>query len=227
MEIKFRIEGMDKLSATLKNAEKQLRYAAARAATQTAVKVKEQLVKEMQEVFSKPTPFTLRSIYVLPATKDNLTAEVGLKDQAVKYLRPQIEGGTREKKRSEKWLNSFYTPGAAMPLNAYGNITPGRITQILSVTKTHPDIYSRTTSRSKKRNKALPIYFIKRDKTGKLIPGVWQRVGKRKVRPKLIFIDNPQYHKRFDFYGIGQRTAIREFKRIFDAAIADAIRTAR
>jgi hypothetical protein len=228
MNIQFKIEGLDKLNNTLKNMEKQVRYAAAKACTQTAQKVKQELTEEMKRVFHQPTPFTLKSIYVLPATKENLTAEVGVKWDAVKYLRPQIEGGGREVKRSEHWLKSFYVPGQAIKRNVYGNVSPGKISQILAGTFTSPDATQWITKRSRLRKKktARPFYFIKRDTFG-LHPGVWQRYGRRKIKPMLMFIENPQYKKRFDFYEVGVRTAEREFKRIFDASLADAIRTAR
>jgi hypothetical protein len=227
--IGIKIEGLDKVTKYLKNAEKQIRFAASKSINQTAVKVKAGLQDEMKRVFDQPTRWTLNSIYIRPSTKESLTAEVGVNLDARKYLKPQIFGGSREQKRSEHWLKSFYVPGGAMKLNKYGNVSPGKITQILAGTFTSPDATQWITKRSRLRKKktARPFYFIKREQTGKLFPGVWQRYGKRKVKPMLKFIENPQYKKRFDFYGVGVRTAEREIKRIFPQVLADALRTAR
>ena len=56
-----------------------------------------QIIIAMQLVFDRPTPYTLNSTFVSPATKTKLKAEVKLKDEsakglpATKYLAP--DGG--------------------------------------------------------------------------------------------------------------------------------------
>jgi hypothetical protein len=88
----------------------QIPFALSFAINRTARQVEAKLKQEMARVFDRPTPFTLSSIYVIPSTKYNLTAVVGIKDSAAKgtpaskYLLAEIEGGPRHAKRSEKAL---------------------------------------------------------------------------------------------------------------------------
>jgi hypothetical protein len=236
MEMKVTITGQTELIAMLNNvAKRQLPFACAKALTLTANKCKEKLIEHMGVVFDRPTPFVKRGLYVRPATKDTLQSEVGISYRAIDILGHHVEGGVRPEKRSEHWLGSYYLPGQAMPLNQYGNISQGKITQILSGVFKNPDPMSWTTARSRqrKRKRARPFYFLIPNIRGiesatHLYPGIYQRFGKRKIKPALIFMKKePTYSKRYDFYGIGRRTALSSYGAIFDKAMADAMRTAR
>jgi len=223
------IKGLEEVKKSLGNMARQLPYATAIALNKTAKAVQKELTAEMSRTFDRPTPFIKKSLYIRPASKQNLIAEVGVKDEATKILVHQIYGGQRVMKRSEKWLRHYWTLGAGARLNQYGNISPGQITQILSVTKTHPDPYSWTTKRSRKRNKKLPGYFIIRKGLTKrgLHPGVWQRVGKKSVKPVLIFGREPHYRPRYKFFEVAIHTVRKEWNGLFNEALANALRTAR
>src|ERR1035441_633525 len=63
---------------------RQLPFATAKALTRTAQLIKAAEVDEMRRVFDRPTPWTLNSVFITPATKDNLIARVWLKQDAAK-----------------------------------------------------------------------------------------------------------------------------------------------
>jgi hypothetical protein len=150
MEFRIITHGIDdiinELDAMHKN---QVPFATSKALNKTAQAVKANLVSEMANVFDRPTPYTLRSLYVKPSTKKNLQAVVWLKDSydqgipATKYLWPEIFGGGRDLKRFEEALRRtgvlpngmIIVPprfGAPETLDAYGNIKRSLIVQMLS-----------------------------------------------------------------------------------------------
>ena len=63
----------------------------------------------MRSVFDRPTPFTLNSIGVKPARKDNLESVVFVKDIATSYLAPYEFGG-RNKLNSKALLKPVNVP---------------------------------------------------------------------------------------------------------------------
>lgn len=129
--------------------QKHVRFAVAAALTRTAKHAQAETVEEMKRRFDRPTRITLKSIFVKPATKANLTAMVFVKDRALGGKNPlsmaqiighQFSGGGRMNTRLENLLRSqrymapgeFLVPGAGARLNANGNISAGQIVQILS-----------------------------------------------------------------------------------------------
>ena len=48
--------------------------AMAKALTQSAIQAQTDIVQAMTQVFDRPTPHTLNSTYVIPATKDRLNS---------------------------------------------------------------------------------------------------------------------------------------------------------
>lgn len=212
--------------------QKQVKFATAKALTKTAQDVQAGLKKEMKRVFDRPTPYTLNSLRVKPATKERLQASVFLKDDtfkgtpAAKYLGPQIAGGSRALKRFEASLlrvgllppGHVAVPGGAARLDRYGNMRPGQITQILSGVRASND-----PTQNRRRGKAGQ-YFIGRPGHAPL--GVWQRVG-RGVQPVLIYVKAPNYQPRLAFRKVGERIARENFSKHFEAALRQAMTTAR
>ncbi len=225
---KIEIKGIEELKKRLDDfAKKQVPFAAAKAINKTGQKVKVGLVEEMKRVFKNPTPYTLNSLQLKPATKQSLVATVWFKEfgdkgtAATKYLPPQVFGGSRDMKRSEKKLGSYYVPGGAIRLNKYGNITPGVITGIMSNLKAF-------TSSGYSMNRATgnSPYFAIRNKGKHLIPGVWKR-NKTGVKPMLIFTNNPNYSKRLSYFEVAQKIVDTNIQKEFDQAFEDAMRTAK
>jgi len=210
--------------------------ATAKALTFTAEAGQASGKKEMLQVFDRPTPFTLNSLYLKAATPITLTTRVWFRDLRFKahYLVPQVEGGDRPLKRFEKYLQSrgllpvgmYAVPGERADLDAYGNMSRGQLVKILSALQALPEVgylanrsAAAAARRAKsKRPRALTNYFVGRPKAGEPI-GVWERIGKTGLRPILIFVKAPRYKKRFNFYGVASDVSKREFPLHFDRAL--------
>lgn len=235
--MKFSLESqIDRIVPVLASLGRQIPFALSLAVNRTAQTVKQEIRQEMERVFDRPTPYTLSSLQMTPATRTHLTATVWVKDGAEKYLLPQVIGGGRRQKRSEQWLGSYWVPGAHLGggpnvgnlLDRYGNVRPGMITEILAYTGTHPDLYARVSDQSLKRNKRWRRYqYFIEWKDGRPV-GVMMRRGERSdVRTVLFFIGQPHYKPRFDFYGVGQRVVKRDGVKNLAEAVKQTIDTTR
>lgn len=220
--MKIEIKGLDAAYKALANAQKQARYAAMRALNDTAFAIKKAEEAEIDRVFDKPTPFTRRAVAVRKATKLDLTAEVFLRPAQARYLREHIEGGPRRQKPSERRLSQdakapsgYWVPGPGVRLNAYGNLSLAQIKAI-------------TAKLNKAGRYAGSVFY---GRPGPDLPtGIWARKGrhgKGGIVPLLLQVSQPRYRKRFHFYGVGKRVAGAEFGRLFNQALAEALRTAR
>lgn len=236
---------------------KQVPFATALALTRTAQDVRKAIKDEFPRVFDRPTPWTMNSLFLKPATKKRQEARVWLKDYAskgipaTKYLGPQIFGGARNFKRFEKALQRvgilppgmIAVPGDAAKLDAYGNMSRGQIIQLLSYFSAHSEVgYLANMSEKRraalhKRNEGME-YFVLRTKWGKLPPGIYQRTktqvaGKRGprmqsgVKPVLIFVKPADYKKRLPFFEVAERTVLMKLDRNFEMALEQAIASAR
>lgn len=160
--IKVSFSGLRERLQTLDRLEReQLPFAAALALTRTAQVVADDLRAEMQVVFDRPTPATLNSLFIQPATKQRMEARVWIKDggsagpagrsvggtgawgkgrAAIKWLTPEVFGGPRDDKGVERLLRrrgvlapgQYVVPGDKMPLDQYGNVGRGTLNKILS-----------------------------------------------------------------------------------------------
>jgi hypothetical protein len=217
---------------------RQLPFAMARALTWMAQDIAKEERRAMTQVFDRPTPGTLDSLYVLPATKQNLRAEVGIKQDrakgvsAAKYLAPEIFGGPRRQKRSELSVSFkvggrtiYMVPASGMKLDAYGNVPKGTMTKILSGLKASLDPYQNRTARSARRGTTAQ-YFIGSPAAGRLPLGIYERRDRRIV-PLFIFVRQPQYRVRLPFFDIALKRVQEQGQRIFALSLADAIATAR
>ena len=196
------------LQEAIKDLDRQTRQATATALTRTAINARRAIVDEMQSVFDRPTPWTLNSLKVRPATRDNLVAEVGFKEfggtPPSKYLSPQILSGERELKRMEVLLNNvgilptgmFIAPGQGADLDQYGNISTGQIVKILSY-------FSALRDSLQNMNKRRKSFGARRDDqyfvggTGAALhlkPGIYRRYTDGRVLPVLMFVKSPHYN---------------------------------
>lgn len=235
-------------------AQRQIPFAAVQALNGTVQAAKEADVREMRDVFDRPTPYTLSGVYAQRATKARLEAEVGLKDfaakatPAAKFLQPQIAGGVRRPKRFEVALrragvlppDMLAVPGEGARVDAFGNLSRGQLVQILAYFRAFPEAGYRANL-SAGRRAALArgsarrgvrgfAYFVGRPGGGKLPLGVWQRVRfgfGSALKPVLIFVPGAVYAPIYDFEFVARKTVEREFPRRFEAALASAWRTAR
>lgn len=225
---------------------RQLPFAIALTLTRVGYVIQGAESAEIGAAFDRPTPYTMKSVVVLKATKKNLSVVILVKDEApkgtppVKYLAPGVYGGSRRVKRFERALraagilgpNELAVPARGAKLNAYGNISSGTYTSILSVLKASPDPMQNITEASKKRNKRPRAFFVRPEaKRGKLPRGVWERRGAAgKARLVLLFVqeNDVSYEKRYKFFTVVDQVLRRgEMRKQFKIAMREARRTAR
>lgn len=212
--------------------------------------------EEIMRIFDRPTPYTRNSIRTRPARKTKLEAVVWLKDDTFKggsatdYLLPQIEGGQRVLKRSEKALyrvgvlpSGWYAvPGTAAQLDAFGNMSRSQLVKILSyfqafgqqgyranTTETGRAKLKRGTRSRRGVEYFLALPSIRR--TRHLTPGIYEVIqsgfGRATPRPVLVFVRRATYRKRWDWYGIAQRVIDQETSRVWAQSWAQAVATRR
>lgn len=237
----FRIstEGAAELKRTMSNIEKrQLPFATALALSRTASRVESAEVAEMKRVFDRPTRFTLNSLFVRPAKKNRLEALVWVKDYASKaeaptrWLLPEVEGGDRNRKRSEKLLGArgilssgrFLMPGNDMPLDSSGNISRGRMQKLLSGLGAQGDKHANSTDSKRSIGNQRRFFVMGR---GANALGIAERTGKDKIKWMLAFGKSPTYRDRFDFYGVADRTARRHLPTELGKALREAVLSAK
>ena len=228
---------------------REIRFASALAITRTAQDVRTDLYQNMLNVFDRPTKYVVPtnivdpkkkgSLYLIPAEKDNLEAEVYIKNlrlgqaPAWDYLQPQVEGGARKPKGSEQSLRGtgvigggqFISPSTQSPyghvrLNKYGNVSAGQMQKILSGLHSLRGLPRGAQSRQKSR------YFAMPKKGGRTATGIWERDGK-KLKKLFNVTSQPYYRKRFRFYQVAEASAMKHFRRNFQKSLNQALATAR
>ena len=231
---------------------RQIPFVASLAINRTGQKVKAKEEHEIRDVFDRPTPYIQRSIFLKPSNKSNLTATVGIKDQAgkgipaTKVLDAEIAGGPRKLKRFEVALRRvgalpngyFIVPGAAAQIDQYGNIARKQITQILAFFKAFPEAGYKANSTDKTRaklkrgsKKRIGVsYFVGRPNNGKSPLGIWQVQHQglftgpgRPLRPVFIFVPHVIYQPIFDFKFVAESTVKKEFDGEFERAYREVI----
>ena len=216
----------------------QLPFAIANALTQTAKGLVQEEKKEMRRDFNKPIKYTLDSSFYLPASKNDNppTATFGLRQFAGKgtpanrYLGPNIFGGRRGEKSSERRLRTagilpsgyLTAPGRDAGILGNGNMRKGEITRLLAAVSALGADSS--TSASRKRNKNVRGYYVAY-KGGKAV-GIRHRAKGSDSRKILNFIRSPNYQKRYDYYETAnryvKRKAVPNFRKALNFALATA-----
>lgn len=208
MKVDIKFEGLKELQAKMNDLEKQqMPFAIAKSLTKTAQQVQAEEVKVMRATLDRPTDYTLKSLYVKPATKRDLSAMVYFKDKssagkgnpAANWMLPQIAGGKRNLKRFESALRRigvlpmgmYIAPGEVCQLDAYGNIPGSFIVQILSYFRAFgeqgysaniTDKRKASLAKGSKRRQGFQ-YFVSKGKgewfgrQQHLPPGIYKRVG--------------------------------------------------
>lgn len=234
--------------------QRQVPFAASVALNRTAEKMRAAIVLQMSRSFDRPTPYTLNALRIKRATKSRLYAEVSFKDESFKgsaadrYLGPQVQGGQRSVKRSERAMRSrgilpsdrLTMPGRGADLDGYGNIAPSQIVKLMSFLGAFEEQGYRANKTQAQRERAGKVtkkklgerYFvIKRlGAKGGLAMGVWKEtrfgVG-RSIKPVLTFGREPAYKPRLPFYEIAGQVYDAEFSSAFGQSMSEALATAR
>ena len=240
--IRVTLEGARRASDQLARYEKQIPFATALALTRTAQIAKREIEKEMSSVFDRPTRWTLNSLRLFPAKKDKLEARVWMKNEADKsspatrWLNPEIEGGPRQDKASERNLRNrgilpagkYIAPGKGAKLDRFGNLTKGTITKALSgvggFSETGFSANATGSKRSRRKGNAKRYFVIRRGKTP---IGIAERTSKTQMHVLLAFVGRPSYKRRLDFYGVGDKVVRQHLADEYRKAMEKAMRTAR
>lgn len=247
-----------KMSALEKD---QLPFAMSLAINRTAEIVRGAEIDQFRTQFDRPTPFTMRSVLLTkPAKKRGPEhRDVFLRNEAtkgtppVKYLNPEVKGGTRRKKGFERQLEragilfpgEYAVPSRTMTLDAYGNVPGPQIVRILSALRSFEEkgFKANQTTRSAKRNKraaklAKSLFVVRRGRmtsggarrfAPQLPEGIWQRSGPNGsvIKPLFVFVDAATYQSRLPFTQTAERVYRQQIAKQFRAALRQAVGTAR
>jgi hypothetical protein len=204
----------------------QIKYATARALTATAKEVQRRIPAALEKDLDRPTEFTKRGTFVIPARKDKLEAVVGFKDRQASYLKWQIEGGSRSPSKKALRLPS------AIGLDQHGNLPKGVIQKLIAVARKESKMAKRTSRRIKVSSKLDIFYGDPKDVGGHRFPPGIYKIVKNGMREQMVpLVVFPQksarYKHRFKFYEMAEQTIREVWANEFEKAIAEAIRTAR
>lgn len=168
----------------------------------TAADVLKTFQTAMPYFIDRPTPFTVNSMFVKQSTKQKLEATIQWKEftgtgsiPAGKYLTPEVYGGARKQKRFEKALQAaglipsgwVAVPTKDAPIDSYGNVPGGYITQILSYLGANPDFQA---NRSVKK--------LRRMSTASIIKGIAKALLDQEREAK----DSRQRARRQKFFAV-------------------------
>lgn len=236
---------VEQLSAAMRQlSDKQLPFALALAATRTGQEIQKNVRRVMRQRFDRPTPTTLKSLYLKAARKAKPEARVWFRDEFVsgvpadKYLQAEVFGGQRAPKGLERALQKrglLQKGQLAVPASwvqdQYGNVKRGLTQKIMSGLRVFGEQgYSANATgskRSRKKGNWERWFVAEIDGTR----GIWERqksaMGDR-VRPAFVFTDGPRtYRVRLPFFKIAENTVKAHYQRNFIDAIAHAVATAR
>lgn len=221
---------------------KQVPFAASVALNRTAILAQADIKAEMARVFENPKPYTLGGTFTRPSNKSNLTAIVGLKDQArggrppAKYLLAEVTGGPRRTTGYEHALTRLGAlpagmraiPAAGAKIDRYGNMHQGQLTEIIGALSAGTRVFK---GRGKRAHAAG--YFValpQHQQTRHLEPGLYYRVernGESAILPVLIFTKTANYKPRLSVVETTLKTVQRRFQGEFGKALQHALSTAR
>lgn len=225
--------------------ERQLPFAMLLTATKLAQRVKRGELDVMAQRLDRPTPTTMKSLYVKAATKSKPEARTFFKDAwtsgipADTYLQQAVKGGARRHKRFEKALiskglmsASQYAIPAPSVTNQFGNVSRGVMMKILSAlsaaeTSSGFTANASDSARSKRKGNAQRYFAGEIDGT----QGIWERKKMAfgdAVRPIFIYSDaEPQYRTMIPFFQIADNIVKANYMAEFQSAMDHVMATAR
>ena len=218
--------------------KKQIPFATILAMTLTARDARDAEIPVIRRVFDRPTPYTMAALQAVPATKSKPIASVEFRQggggtPAKRFLNPQVHGGGRSQKSTERdllgrgWIASLLgsarhlVPARGYPLDSFGNIKPATYKKIKSQLQVGDAFQWSTGSRRSKKKRAATGYFVA-GKGSKLPPGIYERRGKD-IKGVLMAVKAPRYSRRFPFEETTQATVEDRFEPNFRIALERAM----
>ncbi|MBF0308114.1 MAG: hypothetical protein HQL56_01110 [Magnetococcales bacterium] len=209
---------VEQIRAILSGMGSAVQFGTKVAINKTAYEVRSAERAEMQRVFDRPIRYTLNSLKVQTASSQNgMEASDWFKKPADSgaerkshYLEPQVFGGPRRDKASERLLkikgvlpiNQQWVPTPATKYDSAGNPNKGQIQQILSGLQAFLEINAQqnATARSRRRNRVRREVSVAKDQRG-------NPYGIRFNGRLVYYFVKPKYPKRFKFYEVGEHKA--------------------
>lgn len=241
MKLTVDIKGLDAATKAITErlSGKRVASVAAAALTRTAVAGRAAVQREMARVFDRPTPFTLSSVRYREATLDRLQSEVFVStDKGPRnpspavVLKPQVEGGRRGFKGLELALRAtgalpqgwYVTPGAGARLDAYGNVSRGLITQVITQIRRQMQYGPRDRRATLRTIRKAGGRFFAVPPGGKRQPGVYiaDAFG-RNVTPIFIFVNRANYRKRLGFEEVIRREVARTLPGLIAQGLGESV----
>ncbi|NNM56317.1 hypothetical protein [Acidocella sp.] len=233
----------EKMAAAI-NADLKSRYlekfpkACSAALSRTAVRCKLAMQDHMRANFDRPTKWAIDAVRAVPATVETMSSAVLLREfsskgtPAEKYLGPQIMGGGRSLKRSEKALASaqylkpggFMMPGDAAKMDQFGNQSRGEIVKILSVLRAFGEQGYRANRKKgwSKKTRVGQIFAVRQGNThAGLKPGVYRRTDTGVVCLMRFVSKAPNYRVRLPFDELVMADAARIFPEELERAVVE------
>jgi hypothetical protein len=214
IQIGVQLQGFDRMRGFVAGLEGNLQKATARALNDTAKAAAKELNASTHTAFDRPNKFTQRATFVSRyATASNPSAEVALYPLQARYLTPQIVGGQRPAKPSERRLASSqpslsgraaWRPGRDAGRDASGNIRRRQLVDALS-------------------GKDAKTFTVT-ERRGRLRPGVYRRMARGRLRNVLAFGDLPTLAKRWDVERIGRDAVARAWPSAIRRRLDEALR---
>lgn len=251
----YKIQRPDIVAETEKD-RKQIVFATITTINGAAYDGMKAVQKEIESVFDRPTRWVVGGVRYTKARKDKLSSTIDLdywgNKQGVaveQVLQAEVFGGARRLKRFEIALNRIgvlpagqaVVPGAAVELDAHGNIPAGLIVQVMAFFKAFGEQGYKSNMTDKGRAKLAKdskrtgrrgikyVVIHKGNKSGHL-PGIYRRTFTgfgSSLEPLMIFIPIPTYRQRLDFYGLAERAVTASAEARWPAELARALATAR
>ena len=230
---------------SLGNINKNIHFAGVVALTRTAVIARKDVQKKMVQIFDRPTPYALNSIYVEPAKKEDTepVAKLGFKSldmesaKGKSWVNPQMFGGPRVQKSFEKAISDggveaagiqtgrfrFLVPTRIMKRDGYGNVPRSQLN------KMKQDIVGAVKEGSIQKTKAPKVgYFVRYNKGGR--PMIFNReaLAKRhdqgaKQFPAMIFVAQPKYKPHFPAGKIIEESVDANLEKEYAKAIVEFV----
>lgn len=227
----------------------QFPYACMQTLNEAAFDVRTIWEEDIPQVFDRPTELTRKAVQYKKATKQNLVAEVFLRNEAsggtppARYLEAQVIGGQRRAKPFENLLrragvlgaNEFAVPGKGVKLDAFGNLPKGMVTAIVSDVGAHRDPLQNSSresrgKRARRKKRFGGVYFYNRAQRGRLPRGIFNRIKTgfgSGVQSALIFVKSTSYTPRFKVFDLARQAFDESFRRRFPINLANALKTRR
>lgn len=190
---------------------------------------------EMRRVFDNPRPYTLNALYPKYAGRRNNLIEAGIAFRefgakgtpAYKYLTPQIKGGPRRLKRSEKALQgigvlpagTWTVQGRNFEKDQYGDIPGAQYTRMLAELGVQGTGLGGPKAQRKGRTKGDRQFFLMRRRSDDRPFAIAEKRGDQAVI-MLVFTGMPSYKSRYDFYGVARKQVQMSFPKHFNRVFA-------